>query len=110
MPNKTISLSLPHNLGEAEAKRRIVSGITDARTKFPGVLAGAKETWNGNSMDFTMSAMGQTITGRAQVEAEHVRLDVDLPMIFAMLADKLKPKIEAEGKRLLAGPGDAKES
>jgi hypothetical protein len=28
-------------------------------------------------------------------------------MILAMLADRIKPQIESEGRRLLAGPGDA---
>jgi hypothetical protein len=104
---KTISLSLPHDLGEAEAKRRIVTGIADARAKYPTYLQGARETWNGNTMEFTGSAMGQTVTGRIQIEAKQLHIQVDLPLLLAMLAGRITPQIEAEGRKLLKGPQNA---
>ena len=104
---KTISLSLPHDLGEAEAKRRLVTGIADARAKHPTYLQNARETWNGNTMEFTASAVGQTVTGRILVEAKQLHIQIDLPLLLAMFAGRLVPQIEAEGRKLLKGPEKA---
>jgi hypothetical protein len=102
--SRTITVSLPHELGEEEARRRLINGIADLRGRFPGPLQNARETWNGNTMEFTASAIGQTVTGRVQVQPKHVIVQVDLPLLLAMLAERLLPQIEKEGKRMLEGP------
>ncbi len=60
-----------------------------------------KETWNGNRMDLTASAMGQTVTGRIDVQPNVVNLQVDLPFFLAMLAKKVLPQVESETRKLL---------
>jgi hypothetical protein len=101
---KTITVTVPHRLSQEEAKRRVVSGIADARTKFASMTKGVQENWDGERMNFTLSTMGQSITGRVDVEPQHVKLEVDLPLILAMFADKVRPRIEEEGRKLLDGP------
>jgi hypothetical protein len=59
------------------------------------------DTWTGNQMAFKLTAMGQSITGRVDVQPEAVKLDVDLPWMLAMLAEKIRPRVEAEGRRML---------
>src|SRR4051794_40815472 len=98
---KTITISFPHDLTEEELKRRLVTGIADARLKHPQALKGAQETWNGNQMSFRAAAMGQTITGRVDVAPKMVTVSVDLPFMLAMLANKIRPQIEREGRKLL---------
>jgi hypothetical protein len=105
--SRQISLSFPHNLTEAEAKSRLVRAIADAKMKHPSIMAGSQETWTGNRMDFRFTVMGQSVTGDVVVDPKTVLLHIHLPMILAMLADRIKPQIESEGRRLLAGPGDA---
>jgi putative polyhydroxyalkanoate system protein len=102
--SRTITVTVPHKLSQEEAKRRISSGITDAKTRFAAMTKGVQETWEGDRMNFRLSTMGQDITGRLHVEPQQVRLEVDLPLILAMFADKLKPRIEEEGRKLLSGP------
>jgi len=101
---RTLSVSISHELTQEQAKERLINGIADARAKHPSFLKNATETWNGNTMSFTASAMGQTITGRIEVEPKNVNIHVDLPMLLAMLANKLKPQLEAEGRKLLEKP------
>jgi hypothetical protein len=98
---RTITLSLPHNLGEQEAKRRLVSGIADARQKYPQFMRGASDTWSGNRMDFCAAAMGQTINGHVDVLPRSVNISIDLPFVLAMIAERLRPQIESEGRKLL---------
>jgi hypothetical protein len=98
---RTLSVSLPHDLTEAEVRRRLVAGIADARMKYPAYLQSARESWTGNTMEFVVSAIGQTITGRVQIEPKVVHVHVDLPLLLAMLADRLKPQIESQVRKLL---------
>ena len=99
--NKTISISIPHRLSQDEARKRLETGIAEMRTKFAGQVANMEETWSGNTVAFNFAVMGQAVTGRAEVLPEAVKLDVDLPWMLAMLADKIRPKVEQEGRRLL---------
>ena len=101
MNNKTIAISIPHRLTQDEARRRLQTGIAEMKTRFAGQVANIDETWTGNTVAFKFAVMGQAVTGRAEVLPEAVKLDVDLPWMLAMLADKIRPKVEEEGRRLL---------
>ena len=68
------------------------------------IMGGAQETWTGNRMDFRFAVMGQSVTGDVLIDPKMVHLHVNLPLVLAMLAEKLKPQLESEGKKLLAGP------
>src|SRR5438552_2963177 len=99
---KAVTVSLSHDLAPAEVKRRLVNGIADARAKHRQLLKDAHETWTSdNQLDFTARAMGQTITGTVRIEPNVVHVSVNLPMLLAMFAAKLKPQIESEGRKVL---------
>jgi hypothetical protein len=98
---KSIVLSLPHQLTQDEAKRRIQGGIANFRSQFAGQMAEVEEQWVGHHMDFRFSVAGQSVTGRVDVLSDVVRFDVDLPWIFAMIAERLRGRIQQEGQKLL---------
>lgn len=99
--NKTITITIPHKLTQEDARTRLQNGITELKGKYGDKVASMQEDWSGNQMAFRLSAMGQAISGRVDVQAEAVRLDVDLPWMLAMLAGKIKPQIEQEGRKML---------
>jgi hypothetical protein len=99
--NKTITVTIPHRLTQDEARLRLQKGITDLKTRHAASIAQVDETWTGNQMAFKLSAMGQAITGRVDVLPDAVKLDLDLPWMLAMLAEKIRPRVEAEGRRML---------
>ena len=45
MPDNDITVRVPHSLGAAEAKRRIVGGVASARAQFGQVLKIADAEW-----------------------------------------------------------------
>jgi putative polyhydroxyalkanoate system protein len=100
-PTKTIDVSIPHRLGRDEARTRLKSGVERLQSQFGGQVAQIQHTWSDYRADFAFAAMGQGITGRLNVEDEAIKLSVDVPWMLAVLADKIKGKIESEGKRLL---------
>ena len=105
--SRQITMSFPHNLTEAEVKSRLAGAIADAKRKHPTVMGGATETWTGNRMDFRFAVMGQSVTGDVLIDPKTVHLHVNLPFLLAMLAERIKPQLEAEGKKLLGAPKDA---
>ena len=99
MPN--LNVTIPHQLGRVEAKRRITERLGTLRQQHGGLVTSFQETWTGDTMDFTVSAMGQTVTGRMVVEEQALHLDVVLSWFLQMLAGGFKHQLEQQGRRLL---------
>jgi len=100
---KMITLTLPHRLGAAEARRRLETGLEQMAGQIPGGDAARfTQSWTGDVLNFSAQAMGQAITGAVAVMEDHVRLDVALPGMLGMVAGKIKAELEKRGLRLLA--------
>ena len=99
-----LTASIPHRLTWADARRRIQEELEKLHRQQAALLGDLRETWHGDTMDFSGRVMGQFISGRLDVEDQAVRVEVDLPWLLAALAGALKPQIENQGRRLLAGP------
>lgn len=99
--SKPLTVSIPHNLGKAEATRRLQGGLTGLKSQFGDKIASINETWSGDRMDFRVGAMGQNISGNLHVMEDHVRVEVQLPWILAMVAEKAKTFIQKQGTLML---------
>jgi len=99
MPDMTASI--PHQLTRAEAKRRIQEHVGIVRQQHGSVLMNLKETWTGDAMAFSFSAMGQAISGRLNVDDQAVHVTVALPWLLSMIAESIKPKIVEQGRIVL---------
>ena len=99
--SKPITLTIPHRLSQDEARRRIQTGIEDARRQYAAHFGQFEDHWTGNHVEGRCKVLGQTITGRADVEAERVVIHVDLPWLLSKLVGKIRPQIEAEATRRL---------
>jgi putative polyhydroxyalkanoate system protein len=99
--SKAITVNIPHELGRAEARRRIEEGFTRFSSQM-GAAAGAfTKSWDGDRLNFALQAMGQAISGSIDVEDSSVRLEVLLPNLLALVAGKLKGRLQKEGQILL---------
>jgi hypothetical protein len=101
--SQPIVVSLPHRLGKAEALRRLKASFTDVQSG-GGPLFVFKNQWSGDHLDFRASMLGQTTTGTVDVAEDHVRLEVQLPWLLSMLANKAKALVEKQGKLMLEKP------
>jgi hypothetical protein len=72
-------VSIPHRLGQAEATRRLKSGLETARTKLGQVFAVEEETWTDSHLQFRVRALGQAASGTIDIAEDHARLEVSLP-------------------------------
>ena len=98
---KTITLTIPHRLSQDEARQRIQTGIEDARRKFGGQIGQLEDHWTGNHVEAQCKVLGQTITGRADVQPDRVVINIDLPWLLSKLVGSIQPQIEAEARRRL---------
>ena len=99
--SKPLVVSIPHRLGKDEAIRRLKSGVAEIRTRFTQIFTISEETWDGDHLQFRISALGQMVSGSINVAEDNVRLEVVLPWLLAKLAETLQPLIRREGTLML---------
>ena len=100
--SKPLTLEIPHDLGLQEARRRIETGFGQLEHQFGGGgLARLEKRWSGDTLSFQAQVLGQAITGRLEVLAALVRMELDLPPFLAMIASSLKGRLQKEGHLLL---------
>ncbi len=95
-----ISLDIPHKLGKAGVRQRLDGGISRITEKIPGG-GHVQHRWEGDTMHFTVAAMGQTVASSATVYEDKVHAVVDLPGILGLFAGQVKSVIEREAPKLL---------
>ncbi len=99
---KPLVINLPHELGKAEARRRIQEGFGRIEQQLAGGgAASIDKTWDGDRLNIQARAMGQSLTGALIIEETCVRMEIVLPGILGMLAGKVKDRVTREGQILL---------
>jgi hypothetical protein len=99
MPTPLI-VSIPHQLGRDEARRRLQTGLSRAASSVP-VLKVDEERWAGDRMIFRIRALGQGAAGHLDVADDHVRLEVTLPWLLQKFAEAAQLAIKSRGHLLL---------
>ena len=101
-----VVVTIPHKLGKAEAKRRLQAGFHNVRSTFGEKFVVLDDQWADEHLDFRASLLGQTTTGTVDVADDHVRLEVQLPWVLSILANKAKELVRREGKLMLEKPAE----
>lgn len=99
--SKPIVVTIPHALGRAEAHRRLDAGFDDMAAKLPGGFAQLHKSWKDERLNFSAQVMGQGINGVLDILDDAVRVELHLPGFLAMIADKIKGRLQKEGTLLL---------
>ncbi|MDM0114791.1 polyhydroxyalkanoic acid system family protein [Variovorax sp. J22R133] len=96
-----IIVSIPHQLGRAEARRRIEGGFAKIINLLPGSSGAPSERWEGDRLIFSVAALGQTVSGAIQVLDATVTMEIELPGVLGVLASGLKNRLQKMGQLLL---------
>lgn len=99
--SKAVTLTLPHELGRAEARRRIDEGFDSFARRMGGAAGAFERAWSGDRLRFVFQALGQRISGTIDVEDAAIRLEVLLPNLLALAAEAVKARLRREGRQLL---------
>ena len=95
-----IQVDLPHQLGAAEAKRRIEGGIGRLRDFIPGG-AEVRSAWTGDRLGLQINAMGQEVNAQIEVRDTHVRVELLLPPALAFFGKAIEAALRRKGGDLL---------
>jgi hypothetical protein len=95
-----VTVDIPHKLGRDGARARLAGGVGKIGNMFPGGGT-VDERWDGDTLHFTVSAMGQTVASRLEVFEDRVHAEVDLPPMLALFAGKIREKLLREAPKLL---------
>ena len=96
-----ISISIPHQLGRAEARRRIETGFAKIVGQFPGGAGTYRERWDGDQLTFSVSGIGQSVSGVVDVLDAVVMMQLELPGVLGMIARGLQGRLQKAGQLLL---------
>ncbi|MGF1545533.1 MAG: polyhydroxyalkanoic acid system family protein [Parvularculaceae bacterium] len=100
---RTITVTLDHDLGKDEARRRVSEGFDKLKGAMTGgaPLSFTEEWTNEDQLTFDARGLGQRAHGRIDVFPQHVRIEATLPTVIAALAEIVTGKVEKEGRLLL---------
>jgi hypothetical protein len=100
-------VTIPHQLGKEGAKSRLRGGMDQLKGALGGFASTVDQRWDGDRLELTMVVMGQNVAARVDVMDEAARVEVDLPWMLRLLAEKIKGRIENQTTLLLEKkPGD----
>jgi hypothetical protein len=100
MPSPIV-ISIPHQLGRAEARRRIEAGFGKIIQLLPGGGATPSQRWEGDRLVFSIAALGQTVSGVIDVLDAAVTMEIELPALLRAIAGGLKERLQKMGQLLL---------
>jgi hypothetical protein len=95
-----ISVDIPHKLGLAAARARIEKGVGKLASFVPGGAV-TEHRWEGDTLLFTVEAMGQRVASRLDVMETRVHATFDLPPMLKLFANKIREKLTKDGTKLL---------
>ncbi len=100
--SKPITVSIPHDLGMAEARKRIDEGFVRLISQIgQGGMAKVDRSWVQDRMSFTVHAVGQTVSGHLDVRPQAIDIELQLPAFLAAIANSIKGRLQKEGQVLL---------
>jgi putative polyhydroxyalkanoate system protein len=102
--SRPLIVLVPHRLGRQEARRRLDSGIDRLQRELRVLLSGLDYHWQGDTLNFSASAMWQRITGRIEMLDDAVRVEIELPWVMRLLRDTIAKRVRGRGVALLERP------
>jgi hypothetical protein len=98
---KPVVVTISHDLGREEARRRLQGSFARFGEQIGGKALAFNERWDGDRLNFDAGMLGQKVSGRIDVLADSLRIEVDLPWMLATIAEKLQGRIRSAGTLLL---------
>jgi len=100
-----MEVSIPHNLGREEVRRRLHSRSHELGNAIPGGMAEVETDWAGDDrMNLAVRAMGQNITGHIDVRDTEIAIVLALPPALGFIKPMVESAVRQQGHLLLAPP------
>jgi hypothetical protein len=96
-----INVSIPHALGQHEARARVTEFLESVQRDYSGYVSEVRGTWTDNRLDFGFAAAGMPLTGTLTVDESAVHVSVPLPMMASLFKGRIEKTIGDELKKLV---------
>lgn len=97
-----IRLSVPHVLGQEEAKKRVVNLLSESRARFGDKISDVTETWNGSVDNFSFRVLGFSVAGKLDVQPAELLIDIDFPFAALPFKGRVESEILSHARQLLS--------
>jgi predicted NBD/HSP70 family sugar kinase len=97
-----LNMTIPHNLTQDEALKRIKTLLNTVKTQFADTISNLHEEWDGNTGKFSFSAVKLAVSGTLTVNPSQVELAGNIPLAAVVFKGKIESTIKDQGKTLLA--------
>lgn len=96
----SVSVDVPHQLGAAEAKRRVQANLGSLGGKLP---AGAtiSPAWEGDRLRLDIGVLGQQAAAMLDILDDKVRISVQLPRALAFFRQAIEAGLRQGGAAML---------
>ena len=99
--SESVTVEISHRLGRAEAVRRLKDGLARTNGRLGSMIAIDQPDWQGDTLRFSMRALGQSAAARIEVLEDALRIEVSLPRLLAQAVKRLIPILRREATALL---------
>ncbi len=96
-----ITIDIPHDLGRAEAKRRMVAGVDKIARHIPGGGEVSSSWPSEDRMTLTLAAMGQKISADLDVEDRLVKVRLAVPLMLSFMSGPITAIVQKSAEELL---------
>lgn len=103
-----IHVKVPHQLGKAEATRRMRSRIGELPAHMPGGVAKVEHRWTSDDrLTFDIGALGAEVSALAEVDEAEIRLSVQLPPLLEPFRGAIEGAVRKRASTLLLAEPDS---
>jgi putative polyhydroxyalkanoate system protein len=95
-----LTVDLPHQLGQLEARRRIETNVGRLTDHIPGG-ANVQSQWAGDVLSLNVGAMGQQVAARIDIREALVRMEISLPPALSFFRGAIEGLIRRQGAEML---------
>lgn len=96
-----LSVTVPHELTQEEAARRLQQGLESVTADQPDELKNLQTRWEGHTIHCEFHVLGMGVKGTVAAEPKSVSVHADLPMRAMLFKRAIEHRIREELSRLL---------
>jgi hypothetical protein len=95
-------VAIPHDLPRETVRERLRSRSHEIADQVPGGMAEVTTTWaSEDSMTMRVTAMGQNLDGRVDIEEGQLVFEIDLPPALGFVEPMVANAVRQQGQKLL---------
>ena len=98
----TISLSVPHQLGQVAAAERIKDALERVSRQYAEHVTDVEQEWQHHTLRFRFRALGFKIAGTLALHAERVECSCQMPLAAMIMRGKIETTVREELEKLLS--------